>query len=251
MSKKLIKLLVFFIIPFLVALKTYGVSYDTAVSVPFPAGIGTGGDIVSYSNGEYLLTEIPYDPMMVGVIVEDPEVALEDRNLENYQFISSYGEVLVNVKGDISEGNYVTSSDIAGVGVRADDNGYVLGVALEEFTPANSSDIGQIYILLDIKASFIDNTLSKSLLSTIKNSLSSPFMTPIEALRYLLAIAVIFASFVIGFGNFGKITGSSVEALGRNPLARGAIRKVIVFNFILTFMIMLMGVGIAYLILTL
>lgn len=251
MSKTLIKLFTFLLIPFLLVLKTYGVAYDTAVSVPFPVGTGAGGDIVSYSNGEYLITATPYDPMMVGIIVEDPEVALEDRNLENYQFISSYGEVLVNVKGEIAEGDYITSSDTPGVGVRADDNGYILGVALEDYTPANSDDIGQVYILLDIKAGFIDRTLSNNLLDIIKNSLASPFMTPIEALRYLLTIAVVFASFVIGFGNFGRITGSSVEALGRNPLARSAIRKVIVFNFVLTFIIMAMGVGIAYLILTL
>ncbi|MBU1132712.1 MAG: hypothetical protein ABIA11_01355 [Patescibacteria group bacterium] len=251
MSKILIKLFAFLLVPFLFTTKTYGVAYDTAVSIPFPSGVGTGGDIVSYSNGEYLITATPYDPMMVGVIVIDPELALEDRNLENYQFISSYGEVLINVKGEITEGDYVTSSDTPGVGVKAEDNGYILGIALEEYVPQNSNDIGQIYIMLDIKTGFIDKTLSNNLLDIIKSSLASPFMTPIEALRYLLAIAVVFSSFVIGFGNFGRITGSSVEALGRNPLARSAIRKVIVFNFALTFIIMAMGVGIAYLILTL
>jgi hypothetical protein len=39
--------------------------------------------------------------------------------------------------------------------------------------------------------------------------------------------------------------------LGRNPLAGGAIRRVIFFNFAMTFVIMAIGLGIAYLILTL
>ncbi|MFC1700505.1 hypothetical protein ACFLZ4_02595, partial [Patescibacteria group bacterium] len=219
MSKKLIKILLLLLAPFLVVSRAYGVSYDTAVSIPFPDGVGTGGDIVSYSGGEYALSATPYDPTMVGVIVIDPEVALEDRNLTTSQYISSYGEVLVNVKGEVGEGDYMTSSDTPGVGMRAEESGAILGTALEEFVPANSDDIGQIYVLLGIKTGFGGKTLSKNLFDTLKNSIASPFMTPIEALRYLLAIAVVFASFVIGFGNFGKITGSSVEALGRNPLA--------------------------------
>jgi hypothetical protein len=152
--------------------------------------------------------------------------------------------------GPIKEGDFVTSSNTSGVGVRAMESGQVLGVALEEYTPSAPENVGQIYVQLGIKTSFIDKTASKNLLDTLKNSLTSPFMTPIEALRYLLAIAVVFASFVIGFSSFGKITGSSVEALGRNPLAGGAIRRVIFFNFILTFLIMGIGLVIAYLILT-
>ncbi len=89
--------------------------------------------------------------------------------------------------------------------------------------------------MLDIKTSFVDKSINKNLFDTLKNSLTSPFMTPIESLRYLLAIAVVFASFVIGFTSFGKITGTSVEALGRNPLAGSTIRKVIFFNFAMTF----------------
>jgi len=248
MSKKYLLALFF---TFLFSMyKVFGVTYNTAVSVPFPEGVGVEGDIISYINSEYILTTTPYDTLMFGVIIEDPETSLEDRNLETYQFISTNGEVLVNVRGQISEGDYVTSSDTPGVGIAAKDTGYVLGIALEEYMPSNEEDIGQIYILLDIKTGLVSKDISRSLLDTIKNSLSSPFMTPIESLRYLLAIAVIFASFVIGFGNFGKITGSSVEALGRNPLASGSIRKVIIFNFALTLIIMAMGLSIAYLILT-
>lgn len=231
--------------------KILGITYDTAVSVPFPEGMGVGGDIVSYSNVEYILTSVPYDTMMFGVIVDDPEISLEDRNLETYQFLSTDGEVLVNVMGTVSEGDYVTSSDTPGVGMVAQETGNILGIALEDYMPNDEEDIGQIYVLLDIKTGLANKSISNNLLDIVKNSLSSPYMTPIEALRYLLAIAVVFASFVIGFGNFGKITGSSVEALGRNPLAGGSIRKVIIFNFALTFIIMAMGLSIAYMVLTL
>lgn len=243
-----------FIIPLVIVIKTLAISYETAVSVPVAQGVGKVGDVISYVNAQYVLSSKMYDTDMVGVVIEDPAISFEDRNLTSSVLVTSIGEVLVNVSnkyGDIKEGDYVTSSDIPGVAVRALESGQVIGIALEDSSNTGNEEVGQIYVLLDIKTSFVDKNISKNLLDTLKNSLTSPFMTPIEALRYLLAIAVVFASFVIGFTSFGKITGTSVEALGRNPLAGATIRKVIFFNFAMTFVIMAIGLGIAYLILTL
>jgi F0F1-type ATP synthase membrane subunit c/vacuolar-type H+-ATPase subunit K len=248
-----IKILTFFI-PLIIVVRALAISYEEAVSVPVAAGVGKVGDIMSYVDSQYVLSSKAYDTNMIGVVVTDPAVSFEDRYLTNSVLLTSVGEVLVNVSnkyGDIKEGDYLTSSDIAGVGVKALESGQVVGVALEDAGNPSTEEVGQIYVLLDIKTSFIDKGVNKNLLDMLKNSLTSPFMTPIESLRYLLAIAVVFASFVIGFASFGKITGTSVEALGRNPLAGGTIRKVIFFNFAMTFVIMAIGLGIAYLILTL
>lgn len=224
----------------------------TAVSLPLEQGLGGEGEIVTYENGIYSLSKKEYDQNMFGVIVTEPTSYLEDRSITNGKLVTSGGEVLVKVSalnGPISEGDYITSSAIAGLGMKALDSGPVLGIALEDFKPANVSDSGLIRVFVDLKTNFQDRGLQGNILDMLRSSLSSRFMTPIEALRYLLAITVIFASFVIGFTSFGRITGSSVEALGRNPLASAAIRRVIIFNFFLTFFIMAVGFGIAYLML--
>lgn len=233
--------------------KCFAVSYEYAVTVPTVDNRGNPGDIVSYKDGSYSLSSVYQDPAMYGVIVEDASISFVDRNLDESKLVTSMGEVILNVSsknGPINKGDYVTSSDIPGVGVKAKEDGQVLGIAMEDFSPENNEEIGQIYVLLDIKTMFFGKGLSGNLLGMIRNSLTSPFMTPIQALRYLLAIAIILASFVIGFSSFGKITGSGVEALGRNPLAGSAIRRVMLFNFILTFVIMAMGLVAAYFILT-
>ncbi len=247
-----ISIFLFISLPFSLLNKCFAVSYEYAVTVPVVDNKGNPGDIVSYKEGKYSLTDVFQDPAIYGVIVENPSISFVDRNLEESKLVTSMGEVPLNVSsknGSIKEGDYVTSSDIPGVGVKANEDGQVLGVAMEEFSSDND-EIGQIYVLLDIKTMFFGKGLSGNLLDIIRNSLTSPFMTPVQALRYLLAIAIIFASFVIGFSSFGKITGSSVEALGRNPLAGTAIRKVMFFNFVLTFVIMAMGLIAAYFILT-
>lgn len=228
--------------------------FSPAVSLPIENEVSNPGDIVSYTGGKYSLSNKPYDTEMFGVIVENPSTSFEDLNLEKYKLVSSFGETPVWVtakKGNIKVGDLITSSDYAGVGEKAEESGQVLGIALEDYAPSNSTDMAQILVFVDIKTSFVEKAMSKNLLEVLRMSLTSPFMTPIESLRYLLAIAVVFASLVIGFSNFGKITGSSVEAYGRNPLAGPAIKKVVAFNFIMTVIIMVIGLVIAYLILIL
>ncbi|KKS30938.1 hypothetical protein A2380_00010 [candidate division WWE3 bacterium RIFOXYB1_FULL_43_24] len=235
-------------------IKSYALETNTAFSIQIKDNAGNGGDIVTYRDGVYALSVEKYDTQMFGVIVDSPTTSLEDINLTDYKLVSSFGEVALNVSnrdGEIKEGDFLTSSDIPGVAVRANESGQILGVALEDYMPANNEDVGQILAFVDIKTSFIDKKISKNLLEILKTSLTSPFMTPIEALRYLLAILTVFASFVIGFSSFGKITGTSVEALGRNPMASASIRRVVIFNFVLTVIIMAVGLAIAYFVLVL
>jgi hypothetical protein len=186
--------------------------------------------------------------------VDAPEVSFEDLNLAEYKLVSSYGEMLVNVSnknGNIKEGDYLTSSDIPGVAVKAVDSGQVVGIALANFESALTDERGQIWVSVDMKMNYFDKNLSLNVLEIIKNSLNSPYLTPIQALKYLLVFIIVIASFIIGFSSFGRISMETVESLGRNPLASSSIRKVMIFNFILTFIIMGIGLGIAYLILIL
>lgn len=255
MSKKLIyiSLLMQVSLIALIPLKAYGQFSNAAISVPLTED-SSGGSIVSYIDGKYSLSSVDYDESMFGVVVDEPTASFEDRNLGDYKLVSSFGENILSVSGingTIQEGDFITSTSVPGVGAKAIQSGQVIGIALESYDPANPEEVGQILSFIDIRTNFVDQTMSKNLLDILRNSLTSPFMTPVEALRYLLAIAVVFVSFVIGFSSFGKITGSSVEALGRNPLASSSIKKVIAFNFFLTFVIMAGGLVIAYLILVL
>jgi len=229
----------------------------TAVSLPVDSyndTIPTAGDIVTQKDGRYKLSDYSYDTDMVGVVISNPEISFEDLNLTDYHLVTYVGEILVNVSnknGNIKEGDYITSSDIPGVGVKALESGQVLGIALENFEPALQDERGQIWVSVDIRTNYVDKNLSLNILEVIKKSLNSPYLTPIQALKYLLVFIIVISSFIIGFSSFGRISMETVESLGRNPLASSSIRKVMIFNFILTFIIMGIGLGIAYLILIL
>jgi hypothetical protein len=229
-------------------------STSPAVSIPFTENSGNPGDIVSFNNLDYFLSNSSYDQNIVGVIVENPIVSYEDLNIENSKLIVSTGEALLNVankNGDIKEGDFITSSDIPGVGVKSVKTGQIVGISLEDHITASNEDIGKITILVDIRFRVIGDSASNNILTALKASLESQFLSPLITLRYILAAIVAGGSFFIGFKSFGRVSGESVEALGRNPLAGTTIKRVVVFNFFLNFFIMLSGLVVSYFILVL
>jgi len=229
----------------------------SAVSLPVdPYGdvLPKAGDLVTQRDGIYTLSNYSYDSDVVGVIVSNPELALEDISLTNPSLVTFSGEVLVNVSnanGNIAEGDYLTTSEIPGVAVKALESGQIIGTSLSDFSSENVGTTGQIWTNVDIRMSYLDKNLSLNVLDVVRKSLNSPYMTPIQALRYLLVFVIVISSFIIGFSSFGRISMETVESLGRNPLASNSIRRVMIFNFILTAIIMGIGLGIAYLILIL
>lgn len=212
------------------------------------------GKIVSYREGTYVLSTIPYDEFIYGVITEKPVTYVEDTSLESYMLVVTEGEAFVEVtnsSGDISKGDLITTSEIPGVGQKAELPGQVLGVALQSFSSDTEGAQEGILVHVDVRTNFVSENVRVNLIEALRGGLHAPFMTPVTSLRYILAALVTAGSFVLGFASFGKTSGSGIEALGRNPLAKAEIQRSMVFHFVLTGFIMLGGIFLAYLILIL
>ncbi len=134
---------------------------------------------------------------------------------------------------------------------KADKSGRVLGISLDDYTNTDPNNIGFVAAYVDIKSHLKQESLTENLLTVISDGLSSAFLTPLASLRYIMALIVTAITFAIAFLSFSRLTSRGVEALGRNPLAGSSIKSVIIFNFILTFIIIASGLAIAYLILVL
>lgn len=222
------------------------------ISVSMDSGVD--GDIVIFKSGNYSLSSTPFDDGIYGVVNQSPVIGIKDRSITNSRLVVTYGATLVNVSsanGAIKKGEYVTTSSKAGVGQKADKTGQVLGIALEDYDNSSKDAVGQISVFVDIKTAFITNNYRGNLLSALKIGSFAPFLTPLASLRYILAAIVTAASFIIGFSSFAKISGNSLQALGRNPLAKKDINATVIFNFLLIFAVMGVGLGLSYLILIL
>lgn len=228
-------------------------SGGVAVSLDIPSSKVKDGDIISSTNEGYVLTKIAYDTGIYGVVSKNPVVAIENNLDKNKTYLISSGEASVRVSaeaGAIKKNDLITSSNTPGVGEKALRNGYVLGNALE-----NYSNVGAVgLIMVSINPHFSNAStpnLRTNLLTSLREAGSAPFLSPLEALRYLAAAIVAILSFVIGFTYFGRVAAKGVEAVGRNPLAGRLIEFSVVLNILLTAVIIGVGLMIAYLILIL
>lgn len=222
----------------------------TVIINDIPEGTDVNGLIVVLDQGTYKISAAKADPNQIGVITLNPSITLR-RSIDPNSYdvnVSGVAQVKAsNVNGRITKGNYVTSSTTYGTAILSNESEFVIGVALEDF----DSESGLLRVEIDPRYNLINASTGSNLINVIRNSSSSFFLAPVDSLRYFLASVVAIASFLFGFSIFGKITGSGIQALSRNPLARKSIQINIIIEFILNIAIIVFGIVIAYLILTL
>jgi hypothetical protein len=87
------------------------------------------------------------DQSVIGVVSTNPGYVLNDGSMTNPVPVALAGRVPVNVStanGPIHVGDYLTSSSIPGVAVKATTSGQVIGTAMSEDTDTNTNDVGQV-----------------------------------------------------------------------------------------------------------
>lgn len=226
------------------------------------------GSIVSFTPEGYILTKRETDKEMVGVINLNPEIAVEVEEIGDEKFYpliqsGSVKALISTSKGAIEIGDYITSSNVAGVGVKSTSQGVaVLGRALQALKDdGGTPQLINITIdfrgdtdlsIFELKKSekFIDK-LETSFVQFLNIGTQSATAEPSKAIRYILAILVVVLCIGFGFFLFGRIALRGLEALGRNPLARSSILTGILINSSLTVAIVFGGLFLAYIIVTL
>lgn len=236
---------------------------DFAHYVPVQSENIQAGHLISLVNDHYELSTKSYDGELTGVIIEKPTVAINTVGHNNtYPIVDSANAlVLVSaVNGPLEVGDPITSSDEPGIAMKASRPGIIVGRALEPFNPSDSSATKLINTMLLFKWADVENTLSpdRPLLQQVLNRIGYGFQLstiaaleePSTALRYTLAVLVLFLSFFLGFIMFGRVATNGISAIGRNPLARRSIGFAVGLNVLITIAITAAGLIVAILILT-
>ena len=207
------------------------------------------GSIVTVgSDGKIVRATKPYDSAMLGVVVEFPVISIGEKT-DNTKAVLSAGkaDVLVSaVNGEIKAGDFITSSESAGVAVKATIPGYVFGKALASYS--DTSQNGVIPVLVDIGV-FAQNPNVSGLLGQFLNSfsigLASTESFPLM-LRYVAAALIAGITFIIASFSFIRFMRSGIEAMGRNPLAKGTIVAGMILNGVIVLVLCLAGFGVAF-----
>ncbi|GIW62855.1 MAG: hypothetical protein KatS3mg090_0681 [Patescibacteria group bacterium] len=163
---------------------------------------------------------------------------------------SGIANVLVSaINGPIKKGDYITTSNIPGIGMKANTTGFVIGTALSDFNPSNKETITLLPVNLDIKYVSIYNSPIGTLSRLTNWTKNITYQEPLVAFKYIVATVIIILSTIFSFIHFGRTGSKGIEALGRNPLAKQSIQFGIFLNIILGIFIIIGGIFIGLLVL--
>ena len=208
------------------------------------------GDIISGTGKGYILSKITYDPQVVGVVASKPAIALKTEPNQKGVPVVNVGTVSVKVSGsngNIKQGDYVTSSETPGVGMKAERSGYIVGQALGDVSFTDKNSVELIPISLNLHFMQIGSGINNSLWQIFSLSQMATYEEPVKVFKYVVSAIVLIMSFGFGFLIFSRAINTGLQALGRNPLAGRMIQLSIIFNVILVIIIIMSGVGIVWL----
>lgn len=212
------------------------------------------GVVLSAGPKGAVASTIPYDSQVLGVVARDAAIIINTTNIANGVPVISTGTTYVYVsslEGNIKKGDLVTSSTMPGVAVKATKEGYVLGIAAEDYANSNKKATDKIAISLDLHYFNSKPTFPGTLSDVFKLVLTPTKEGPSALFKYIMAAIVVLGAMILGFLSFGRAAAKGVEALGRNPAASRIIHLGIIFNVTIVVAIALSGLGVAFLILRL
>jgi len=205
-----------------------------------------------------------------GVIIQQNDVpftvAAEGENV----FVANSGiyETLVsNENGEIKNGDYISISYLAGVGMKAtDEQALVLGRATVDFKGEGDSigstaisgadnktvNFGRIPVAISIaKNPWLKESKSNSIPKLLQNISVSIAGRQVNTTRVWMATAVFLASVIVTGTMLYSGTRSSLISVGRNPLSKSIIVKGLMQVVILSLIIFISGMFAVYLLLKL
>ncbi|OGM15203.1 hypothetical protein A2V56_04325 [Candidatus Woesebacteria bacterium RBG_19FT_COMBO_42_9] len=255
MYKKLFSGFIFFILGiYIFPIILFAQDASTGVAIAISLKEAEDGDLVCSSKQGYKLCDIQRDSSMFGVVTDNPTSKFEVSGLDNPKFVLTSGKVktkVSSINGNIEEGSLVTSSEKPGVAGSATENGFVLGTALESYDSSDPNATGKVLVSISIHPEVGLSPTRSNILQVIRLGATGLVLEPLDAFRYLIAGFVTVASFIMGFIYFGRVARSGVEAIGRNPLASRVIQFNMILHLLMAFVIILIGLAIAYMVLVL
>ncbi len=212
------------------------------------------GDILIYTDQGLVRANVGFSNQMFGVLQDKPLLIYHTENEKGKPVVRA-GIAQVNVttdNGAIKAGDYITSSNKAGKGQKAAQSGYVIGVALADY---NKTGVGKISVAVRIEYAELTNTRNVvRLLDYFNLAAFQGGQDPNKAsqfVKYFSVGIIVIGSLIFGFVIFARSMTKSIEALGRNPLAKNAIHLSILMNAVLAVVTILIAVVASYMILLL
>ncbi len=214
-----------------------------AINVEVADDQAGAGDIISVTKEGFRRSQTSYDIQMYGVIAAAPILSVAPKTEKTKALLTS-GVTRVNVstrQGAIEVGDFITSSETAGVGQKAITSGYVLGKALAKYD--DKGQTGTIPVEVNIGYGEIKGGAAKIITSLPAAIVANPENFQ-KIIRYILASIIGLIIFIISSFAFVRFMNTGLTALGRNPLAKKTIIAGMILSGTIVAILAIAGFGI-------
>lgn len=218
------------------AITTMSQGYSTKESIPM-------GSIVSLednSNDHVIASTHKTSDGIIGVVIgNNNSVIALSNGQENQVQVATSGVVSVlvsNINGTIKKGDQITSSPIKGVGMKANSNVKVVGVAQtnpinnkkETYKDTSGNDktvkLSEISVLVNVTYYFKEpeKTVIPNSIQYLANAIAGK---AVEPLPIIISGAIFIITIIVVVSIIYSMIKNSIVSIGRNPMSQSAVYR--------------------------
>jgi hypothetical protein len=204
---------------------------------------------------------------LFGVIINDGSSLISLSSGANKQVqVATSGTVPVlvsDINGPIKQGDQITASPIDGVGMKANSNTKVVGIAQGDPVFSDGSEqtykdsagqqhktkLGQVPVEISVSYYFKepDHSVIPAAFQNIANSIAGK---PVNPLPIIIGAAIFIITLIVVASIIYSMIRSSIISVGRNPLSQSAVYRDVIQLSALVLGILAVGLVAIYLVLT-
>lgn len=176
---------------------------------------------------------------LLGIVIssQSSSIAL-GTGAENEVQVATGGSVNVlasDINGEIKQGDQITASPIAGVGMKVSSNAKVIGVAQADMTTTTEETVesdgtsktvklGSVPVLINV--SYHYQTPEKTIIpAAIQNVANAVAGRAVEPLPIILSAVIFIVMLIVVMVIIFSMIRSSIISVGRNPLSQSAVYR--------------------------
>lgn len=205
---------------------------------------------------------------IIGVVISGDTSPLSLTSAgNNHVQVATTGVVPIlvsNINGDVTVGDQITASPIAGVGMKATGNVKVVGIAQSDLASSSNTEkqsytdkagkkheilLGEIQVLVNVAYYFKqpDRTIIPTAIQNVANALAGK---TVNTLPIIISMVIFFVTLLVVVTLIYTMIHGSIISVGRNPMSQAAVYRNMIQLSGLVIIILGVAVVAIYLILT-
>lgn len=225
------------------------------------------GSIVSLeeNSDDYVVAStIKNSDNILGVVINSNSSVITLSNGEDNQVqVATSGTIPVlvsDINGDIKKGDHVTASSIKGVGMKADSNTKVIGIAqgfpvgtkTQTYKDANGQEktitLGEVSVLINVAYYFKEpeKTIIPNSIQYLANAIAGK---AVEPLPIIISGVIFIITIIVVASIIYSMIKNSIVSIGRNPMSQAAVYRDVIQLSVLVLGILTVSVISIYVIL--